>query len=115
MRKDYNVGLNITEAEVDDPDPAFYENYVCGAQRNYTGYCNREVDRLVEEQSQQTDPGVRKRLVWEIEQKLIEDDARPIVFYGRIATCWQPEVKGLTNMINSIYNGSRFEDLWLDR
>ena len=43
MRKDYNVGLNITEAEVDDPDPAFYENYVCGAQRNYTGYCNAEV------------------------------------------------------------------------
>ena len=34
MRKDYNVGLNITEAEVDDPDPAFYENYVCGAQRS---------------------------------------------------------------------------------
>ena len=115
MRKDYNVGLNITEAEVDDPDPAFYENYVCGAQRNYTGYCNREVDRLVEEQSRQTDPGARKRLVWEIEQKLIDDDARPIVFYGRIATCWQPEVKGLTNMVNSIYNGSRFEDLWLDR
>ena len=115
MRKDYNVGLNITEAEVDDPDPAFYENYVCGAQRNYTGYCNREVDRLVEEQSRQTDPGARKRLVWEIEQRLIEDDARPIVFYGRIATCWQPEVKRLTNMVNSIYNGSRFEDLWLDR
>ena len=33
------------------------------------GYCNREVDRLVEEQSQQTDPGARKQLVWEIEQK----------------------------------------------
>jgi len=25
------------------------------------------------------------------------------------------EVKGLTNMVNSIYNGSRFEDLWLAR
>src|SRR6516162_4791582 len=34
MRKDYKVGLNITETAVDDPDPAFYENYVCGAQRN---------------------------------------------------------------------------------
>jgi hypothetical protein len=30
MRKDYTVGLNITAT--DDPDPAFYENYVCGAQ-----------------------------------------------------------------------------------
>ena len=63
----------------------------------------------------QTDPGKRKSLVWEIERKLVEDDARPIVFYGRIGTCWQPEVKGVVNMVNSIYNGSRFEDLWLDR
>ena len=30
MRKDYTVGLNITETAVDDPDPAFYESYVCG-------------------------------------------------------------------------------------
>jgi peptide/nickel transport system substrate-binding protein len=115
MRKDYNIGLSITESEVDDPDPTFYENYVCGAQRNYTGYCNQQVDRLVEEQSRQTDPGKRKSLVWEIEQKLVEDDARPIVFYGRIGTCWQPEVMGVVNTVNSIYNGSRFEDLWLDR
>ena len=115
MRKDYNIGLNITENEVDDPDPTFSENYVCGAQRNYTGYCNQQVDRLVEEQSRQTDPGKRRSLVWEIERKLVEDDARPIIFYGRIGTCWQSEVKGVVNMVNSIYNGSRFEDLWLDR
>jgi peptide/nickel transport system substrate-binding protein len=31
LRKDYKVGLNITETAVDDPDPALYENYVCGA------------------------------------------------------------------------------------
>jgi peptide/nickel transport system substrate-binding protein len=115
IRKDYNIGLNITEAEVDDPDAMFYENYVCGAPRNYTGYCNREIDRRVEEQSRQTDPDRRKQMVWEIEKQLVEDDARPIVFYGRIATCWQPQVKGLVNMVNSIYNGARFEDLWLDR
>ena len=51
MRKDYTVGLNITETAVDDPDPALYENYVCGAQRNYTGYCNPEVDKMVDAQS----------------------------------------------------------------
>jgi peptide/nickel transport system substrate-binding protein len=27
----------------------------------------------------------------------------------------QPEVKGLTIMVNSQYNGWRFEDVWLDR
>jgi len=57
----------------------------------------------------------RKRQVWEIERRLAEDDARPILFYPRVAYCWHPQLKGLTIMANSIYNGSRFEDLWLDK
>jgi peptide/nickel transport system substrate-binding protein len=115
MRKDYTVGMNITESEVDDPDVLYYENYVCGAARNYTGYCNPEVDKLVDQQSVESDMGKRKRLVWQIERKLIEDDARPVIFFPRGATCWQPQLKGLTLMVNSIYNGSHFEDLWLDK
>ena len=114
MRKDYKVGLNITETAVDDPDPAFYENYVCEAQRNYTGYCNPEVDKLVGQQSAETDVNKRKQLVWEIERKLVEDDARPILFYYDVATCRQRYLKNLTLMANSIYNGWRFEDVWLD-
>ena len=114
-RKDFKVALNVTETAIDDPDPAFYENYVCGAQRNYTGYCNPEVDKLVDGQSMETDFEKRKRLVWAIERKLAEDDARPILFYPRAAYCRKPEFKGFVAMVNSIYNNSRFEDLWLDR
>ena len=114
-RKDYKIGVNVTETAVDDPDPAFYENYVCGAQRNYTGYCNKEVDALVDRQSAESDIEKRKRLVWQIEKKLAEDDARPILFYPRGANCWRPDLKGLTIHANSIYNGWRFEDLWLER
>jgi peptide/nickel transport system substrate-binding protein len=114
MRKDYKVALNVTETEVDDPDPVLHENYVCGAQRNYTGYCNPEVDKLVERQSTESDIEKRKRLVWEIERKLAEDDARPILFYLQNANCWRPQLKGLMTMANSIYNSWRFEDLWLD-
>ena len=113
-RKDYKVGLNVTETAVDDPDPTFYENYVCGAQRNYTGYCNPEVDKMVDAQSMETDVKKRKQTVWDIEKKLAEDDARPMIFYPRVAACWQPRLKGMTIMVNSIYNGNRFEDLWLD-
>ena len=29
--------------------------------------------------------------------------------------CQQPYVKGLTIMVNSIYNGWRMEDVWLDK
>ena len=114
-RRDFTVGLNVTETGVDDPDQQFYENYVCGAERNYTGYCNPEVDKLVDQQSMETNQDKRKKLVWEIERRLAEDAVRPVIFYPRGGTCKQPYVKGLTIMVNSIYNGWRFEDVWLDK
>src|SRR5438128_1673076 len=115
MRKDFTVGLNVSESAVDDPDQQFYENYVCAAERNYTGYCSSEVDKLVDRQSAEPDKEKRKQLVWEIEKRLAEDGARPVIFYPRQATCRHPQVKGMTMMVNSIYNGYRYEDLWLDR
>jgi hypothetical protein len=33
-----------------------------------------------------------------------EDQARPIVYHLRFATCWQPRVKGLRMMVNSVFN-----------
>jgi peptide/nickel transport system substrate-binding protein len=115
IRRDFSVGLNLTGKSVDDPDQNFFENYVCGAQGNYDGYCNHEIDQLIERQSAEPDQEKRRELVWEIERKLAEDVARPIIFYPRAATCWHPYVKGLNIMVNSIYNGWRFEDVWLDR
>jgi peptide/nickel transport system substrate-binding protein len=115
MRKDFTVTVNVSENSLDDPDPLFYQNYVCGAERNYTGYCNPELDQAIDRQSMEPDRDKRRQLVWDIERKLAEDGARPIVYYLRGATCWHPQVKGLTVMVNSIFNGSRFEDLWLDR
>jgi peptide/nickel transport system substrate-binding protein len=79
------------------------------------GYCDKEFDKMVEQQSMEADPGKRKKLVWDADYKLQQDLARPIVYHLRAATCWQPEVKGLTMMTNSQYNGWRFEDVWLDK
>src|SRR5947209_18353700 len=115
MRRDFVVGLNVSETPVDDPDPQFYENYTCNAERNYTGYCSPEVDKLIDQQSAEPDKEKRKKLVWEIERRLAADGARPVIFYPRQATCRYPQVKGMTMMVNSIYNGYRFEDLWLDQ
>ncbi len=115
MRKDYTVALNLTGSTVDDPDQGLYENYTCGAEGNYNGYCNHELDKLIDRQSMEENQDKRKKLVWAIERKLAEDDARPIIYYNRGAACWQPYVKNLTIMVNSIYNGWRMEDVWLDK
>ena len=115
MRKDYAVGLTVSENGLDDPDQQFYENFSCGAERNYTGYCNAEVDRLIDRQSSEPDIAKRKQIVWEIERKLAEDAARPAIFYPYSAACWQPYFKGHTMMVNGNYNGWRLEDAWLDK
>jgi peptide/nickel transport system substrate-binding protein len=114
-RKDYTVGAVPIESGVDDPDQMFYENYVCGALRNYSGYCNPELDKLVDQQSMEADPGKRKQIVWQIERALAEAGVRPVLYYPAGASCWEPWVKGLTLMTNSIYNGWRMEDVWLDK
>jgi peptide/nickel transport system substrate-binding protein len=113
-RKDFAVGLNL-QTSGPDPDPTFDIFYGCGSSLNWDGYCNPEVDRLIEQLSIEGKQERRKQLAWAIERKLAEDVARPIIFYSRGATCWQPYVKGLTLMVNSIYAGNRREDIWLDK
>jgi peptide/nickel transport system substrate-binding protein len=115
MRKDYKLAVEVATGGLDDPDQKFYENYVCGADRNYTGYCNEETDRLIDKQSMEGDAEKRRKLVWEIERKLAEDASRPVLLYSRFATCVQPRLKGLTTMTNSRFNGWRMEDVWLDK
>ena len=115
LRRDYAVALNLSGSWLDDPDNNLTTGYGCGSSENYSDYCNPEVDRLIEQQSMEADPQTRRDLVWAIERKLAEDGARPIIFYTRGATCRQPYVKGITVMVNSIYNGWRMEEVWLDR
>jgi peptide/nickel transport system substrate-binding protein len=115
FRKEYQVGLNLTGSSLDDPDQNFYENYACGSLRNYTNYCNKELQADFAVQSQEQDIEKRKKLVWEIERKLAEDVARPIIFHDVGAACAQGYVRNYSVMTNSIYNGWRWEDVWLDK
>ncbi|MFO1159718.1 MAG: ABC transporter substrate-binding protein [Reyranellaceae bacterium] len=115
FKKDYIVALNLSGLAVDDPDVAFFESYGCGSLRNYNGYCNAEMTKRFEAQSRELDPKKRQQMVWDIDHALQAEIARPIIFYGRAAGCWQPQVKNLTLHINSIYNNWRFEDVWLER
>jgi peptide/nickel transport system substrate-binding protein len=60
MRKDFKVGLNVLGTAVDDPDVYFYQNYVCSSARNYMGYCDKEFDKMVDQQSMEADPATQK-------------------------------------------------------
>ena len=113
-RREYQIGANLTASGIDDPDGYLYENYRCGASRNYTDYCNEEMDRLIDQQSQELDRAKRLKLVWEIQRKLEADVARPMLGWrNEYFTSW-PYVKNLPPH-NSLYNYARMQEVWLDR
>jgi peptide/nickel transport system substrate-binding protein len=114
IRRDYDIGLSQVGNGVDDPDQNYPENYACGS-RTYMDYCNKEIDGLIAQQSAERDQEKRKKIAWEIDRKLTSEAVRPMIYYMRGGTCMQPEVKNMTIMVNSIFNGWRLEDVWLDR
>jgi peptide/nickel transport system substrate-binding protein len=114
-KKDYTIGLNVTGVSVDDPDGNIVENYSCKSERNYTQYCNADVDRLLAAQSRELDNSKREKIVWDIERILAEDAARPSIVWNAVGNCWQPYVKNFRPHDNSQYNNTRFEDVWLDK
>jgi peptide/nickel transport system substrate-binding protein len=114
VRRDYQFALSQVGNGVDDPDQTYPENYACGS-RTYMDYCNKDVDALIARQSAERDQEKRKQIAWEIDRKLTGDAVRPIIYYMRGGTCWRPAVKNVTVMVNSIYNGWRMEDVWLQQ
>ena len=113
-RGEFQIGVDRTGVEPDDPDADFYENYGCRSPRNYTGYCNDEITRLIDQQSQELDPARRRGLVHALQKKLEEAAVRP-------ALCWRldyfsawPYVKNLVPH-HSLYGWGRLQEVWLDK
>jgi len=112
-RKEYQVGLNLTGNGVDDPDQNFYENYKCGSERNYTGYCNPELDKLFDDHMRERDVEKRKALIRAFEKRLFEQAyQQPLLWWHRIV----PTHKTLMGwkMSPSHNLGAQLEDVWLN-
>ncbi len=114
IRREYQMGLSQVGNGVDDPDQNFWENYSCGG-RTYMDYCNKDLDAMIARQSAEKDQAKRKELVWQIDRKLTDEAVRPMIYFMRGGTCWRPKVKNMTIMANSIFNGWRLEDVWLEK
>jgi peptide/nickel transport system substrate-binding protein len=113
-RRDYTIATNLTGVAPDDPDSNFYENYACGSQRNYSDYCNEDVMKMMDRASSETDGKKRLQLIHDIDIKLQNDVARPIMVHALDWFAHWPYVKNLVAH-NSIYNFHRYQDVWLDR
>ncbi|MBI4083001.1 MAG: ABC transporter substrate-binding protein [Candidatus Lambdaproteobacteria bacterium] len=113
-RRDYLIGSNQTAAFIDDPDAQLYENYSCTSIRNYTSYCNPEIEKKFDRQSVESDDAARRKLVQEIDVQLQHEGARPYLLYRYNYYAHWPFVKNWIPHI-SAYNSWRMQEVWLDR
>jgi len=111
----YTLAFERVGAAIDDPDNVFYEGYKCASIRNYSKYCNREVEAKIDEQSATVDPVKRKKLVQALDLMLQQDVARAVLHQAMSHACWHPYVKGFVRSTNGNYTHHRMEDVWLDR
>jgi peptide/nickel transport system substrate-binding protein len=111
----YTLAFHTTGAAVDDPDIVLYENYMCNSVRNYTHYCNRDIEAQIIEQSATADLKKRKQLVQQIDLALQQNFARPTLYQTLSTQCWHPYVKGFVRASNGIYTHNRLENVWMDK
>ncbi len=113
-RREYDTAVNLTGIGPDDPDANLFENFKCGSPRNYSEYCNPEVDRLIEEQSQTLDPAKRLKLVHDLDTRLQLEGARLLLGWSKEYYLMWPYVKNLVPH-QSVYNYGRMQEVWLDK
>jgi peptide/nickel transport system substrate-binding protein len=113
-RREYDMAVNLTGIGPDDPDANLYENFKCGSPRNYSDYCNAEVDRLIDEQSQMLDPAKRLKLVQDLDTRLQLEGARLLLGWGKEYYLMWPYVKNLVPH-QSVYNYGRMQEVWLEK
>ena len=111
----YTMAFETSGSAIDDPDVVLYENFRCDSIRNYTKYCNRDVEAKIDEQSATIDPAKRKQLVQSLDIFLQQEVARAAVYQSTSTACWHPYVKGYVRSKNGIYTHHRMEDVWLDK
>ncbi|MBI2910239.1 MAG: ABC transporter substrate-binding protein [Chloroflexi bacterium] len=67
---------------------------------------------LLDKQSRALDPAERKKLVRELDLRMIEVATRPVVWWKQYIVALWPEVKGYGKR-NSNYSFERYQDIWL--
>ena len=114
-RKEYQIGLNLTGSSVDDPDQQFYENYDAARSATTAATATRRSTSLpTSNRPSPTRPSGSRSSGKSTASCRRTRPARSSCTTSA-ATCWQPYVKSVTLMVNSIYNGWRMEDWWLDK
>jgi peptide/nickel transport system substrate-binding protein len=110
----FEVSVDFLADYLDEPDVQLSK--FISADRspsNYGKYTDRELDRIFEQQSRETDPEKRKQLVWQFEDRVVGEMAYtfPIIWWQRII----PHAAALKGyeVLPTHYVNQDLTDVWL--
>jgi peptide/nickel transport system substrate-binding protein len=113
FKKDYSIGLNLTGNSVDDPPELLWEPRLRLAALRTAASATRISRNSAS--SSRSRPTWRSARAWSGHQGTDRGRGATDHRTQQGGACWQPYVKNVSIMVNSIYNGWRFEDIWLDK
>jgi peptide/nickel transport system substrate-binding protein len=113
-RRDFSIIAFTATSAADDPDVTFYEFYGCASIRNYSDYCNPQLEKLYDEQSQTFDRAKRLKLVQQIDETLVSDVARVLLGFRINYSARWSFVKNYPPH-QAAYNYHRLQEVWLDK
>jgi peptide/nickel transport system substrate-binding protein len=102
----------LEAVQFDDPDQ-YYARLICDSVSNLGKYCNPEVDKLFDEQSQTFDPNKRAEITHKMERILLQDVPGDRGFYWKSAMAYWNRVKQWPPLQGTtVYNFGKFEQVW---
>jgi ABC-type transport system substrate-binding protein len=81
---------------------------------NYGGYCDHDLDKLIEGQSKEQNVGLRLKEVHNIQRRLLEDVADVVLGWEINYVMLSPRLRGW-QLHPSPYNNVRMQDVWLNK
>jgi peptide/nickel transport system substrate-binding protein len=94
-----------------DPDGNTYIFHKCKAPQNYPGYCNPEVDRLLDESRIPSDVTARKAIYKQLAKIILTDDPKLYLYHRRILIAHTAKLEGYKQMPDGLVRvvGLRFK------
>jgi len=113
-KRSFKVSQVVFNQAISDPD-AYFAPYITDASTNFFGYSDKEIDALIDKQSKTLDDAERKKLVFDVQRKLLDQYLFRPYWSGIYRQAWWNYVKGfrLSSVCCQTYNN--FKDVWLDK
>ncbi|MBI2906045.1 MAG: hypothetical protein HYX92_00165 [Chloroflexi bacterium] len=114
VRGSFEVGASYLSEPVDDPDVVIQSGYVTGGGRNYGQFSDKQIDDMYEKQARTMDSQERKKIVRQIQERLLELVPSPTIYWNVYNMGNWKEVMGYKPGVG-VSSHNSLADVWLAR